>query len=200
VGQVTLPALLAALLPLLLVASTWAMFLPQLLRALRVGPAGVSAAGWAAMLSGRLVIVLYGLAVGDPVQLWAAALPTAASTIILVVALRPASRTERLRSTLWAAAVAVLALVTLLAPGAASAALVAMAVFSSVPHLVAAATSADTSGVSVLAWSASAVSSALWVLHGVSSAFPAVVVANTIWLVVSVAVAAVVTLRGRPQL
>lgn len=71
------------------------------------------------------------------------------------------------------------------------------AAMSSVPQLVAAVRAADLSGVSVAAWGASAVSSALWIVHGAVDGFPAVVVASVVWLAVSTAIVAVV-LRRRP--
>jgi uncharacterized protein with PQ loop repeat len=153
------------------------------------------------MLAGRLVIALYGFSVGDPVQLWATALPAAASAFILSASLRSAPGTERVATVKWALTVASIATLSLLAPGSIieSVALVSMAVLSSVPHLVAALRSVDPAGVRVAAWLASAFSSVLWVLHGVLGGFAAVVVANTIWLGVSGSVAAVVLhTRRRP--
>jgi hypothetical protein len=93
---------LLSVLPLLLVLSTWAMFMPQLVRVFRVGVGGVSASGWAAMLAGRLTLLLYGRAVGDPVQLWAASVPAAASALSLAGTLGAASRAERARTATWA--------------------------------------------------------------------------------------------------
>jgi uncharacterized protein with PQ loop repeat len=184
-------------LPYLLVLSTWAMFVPQAVQVFVTGAAGVSADAWAALLASRLAIVLYGLAVADPVQLWAASLPTLASAMVLAAALRQASGVGRRRVAVWAivaAGVALAAAVTATAT-VASMALVASAAMSSVPQLVAAVRATDLSGVSVTAWAASAVSSVLWIVHGVVDDFPAVVVSSIVWLVVSVAIAAVTTCR-----
>jgi uncharacterized protein with PQ loop repeat len=192
-----LTALAVGLLPYLLVLSTWAMFVPQAARVFVVGAAGVSADAWAAMLAGRLAIVLYGLAVANPVQLWAASLPTLASGAILAAALGAASADARRRVAVWAigaAGVALAAAVTATV-AIASVALVASAAMSSVPQLIAAMRAPDLSGVSVAAWVASAVSSVLWIVHGVVDDFLAVVVASVVWLAISAAIVAVVLRR-----
>lgn len=177
--------------------STWAMFVPQAARVFLTGAAGVSADAWAAMLASRAVIVLYGVAVANPVQLWAASLPTLASAVILAATLRAASVGVRRRVAVWAlctAGVALAAAVTATTT-VASVALVASAAMSSIPQLVAAVRAAVLSGVSVTAWAASAVSSVLWIVHGVVDGFLAVVVASAVWLVVSAAIAVVTMCR-----
>lgn len=183
----------------LLVASTWAMFVPQAARVRRVGAAGVSASAWAAMLAGRAILIVYGAAVGDAVQIVAASVPALCAAVVVVAALAGSSRVERSRTAAWATAAVGVGVLSALTPGAlvASVALVTMAVLSAGPQLLVAIRSVDLAGVSALSWVVSAASSAVWAAYGVVGGYGAVIAANFVWLVASVAIVGAVVQSQR---
>lgn len=142
----------------------------------------------------------------DPVQLVSASVPAVASVVILAAVLRsPALRPgQGRRAVAWRAYALALAAAPVLEPSSlysralVSSALVGAAAMSSIPQVTHVLRSRDRSGVSVVAWAISALSSAAWVAHGVLGGFAAVIVANLVWLAASVAVV-IATLRPHKE-
>lgn len=186
--------MMALVLSVVCVGSTWAMFLPQFVKSRRDGSAGVSVSAWSTLLASRIAVIGYGLVQSDPVQLLAGSLPAVCAVGVVALCLRHADRDSRVRSAVTVGAFTAISFASVAMDSAmlTGAVLMAVAAGSCVPQLRSVRSADDLSGVSVSSWVACGLSSIGWLAYGAMQSDVVIIANNILWFGASIAIVTLV--------